>query len=160
MQNVRNDEVVNRWCLCFPLPSNFPENLGRIWKDIEGSMKLSVKNTSKCCIAANKKMKAKIQHERMSMNVSVRVRAHSIFYRFFIPEIPDTSHSTRSKRKISRTSGSVEDPKTVSTVSTFRRISQVVAGEAPRHRSRRHLKVSGLKNARQSNDVYHVNKYC
>lgn len=36
LQNVRNDEVVNRWCLCCMLSTSFkfPENLGRIWKDL------------------------------------------------------------------------------------------------------------------------------
>lgn len=79
----------------------FPENLSSIWKDIEGSVKLSIKNTSKCCTAKNKGKDSAWKNVKEFQ--SVRFRAHSFFI-VFSSWVWDTSHSTRSKRKISRTS--------------------------------------------------------
>lgn len=122
-------------------------------KDMEGSMKLWVNNTSKCCIAANKKIKAKIQHERMPKNVNERDSELTRFLSFFHPECgthrtaPDRNEKSLAPRVWSKTDVSTRS-------ATSSRFSRVVSVEAPRHRLFRLLKVSDLQKNAMSNDRF------
>ena len=132
----------------------FPENLGRIWKDLWSYQSRTPANAALQKTRKYKKIKAKIQHARMSMNVSVRFRAHS-FFLVFSSWAWDTSHSTRSKRKISRTSAGQRPTRSATRV-VFKS-SRCWGAPAP--------VVSpseGLRPQKRDEffDVFHVNKYC
>ena len=143
LQNVRNDEVVNRWCLCFPLPSNFLR-IQDSRKDMEGSMKLSVKNTSKCCIAKTRKEnKGKDSAWKNVKECECEILS-SLVDSFFHPECgthrtaPDRNEKSLAPRKVVKTQSATE---------SFQSSRSRVVAEAPRHRSRL-LKVSDLKKTR------------
>lgn len=103
----------------------------------------------------------KKQRQRFSMKECQRISeceipSSLVFYRFFILSVGHIAQHPIETKNLSHLGRSKTDTKRYKC--RFRQV--VVAGEAPRHRLFRLLKVSDLKKCDEFFDVFHVNKYC